>query len=558
MKTSIASTSTPWHDDVKMPACPALSDNLICDVCVVGAGIAGLTTAYLLSERGQKVCVLESQNLGEGQTGLSTGHVTAALDTRYHRLEELHGVADTRLVAQSQVAALNTVDQILIQSAIDCDYKRVSGYLFENSAQLNDDELPRELSAAHRAGLNDVHAASQAPLPTFETGNCLIFPNQIQLNPLKYLRGLAKQVLANKGRIFCHSQVTTIQGGKSATVITASGHSIKSHAAVVATNTPINNVFAIHTKQAPYRSYVLAYKIPKNEVHLGLYWDTGTPYHYLRTHPYSSLHDLLIVGGEDHKTGQNDHPEDCFARLREWTESRFPFASEVAYRWSGQIMESIDGLAYLGHNPLDNENVYVITGQSGTGLSQSTVGALLVRDQILRLENSWAHVYEPSRFRLRALTEYIKENANVAMQYADWISPQSAQVIENLAYNDGAVINYGLRKVALFRNERGDLEAYSAACPHLGGLVHWNGVEKSWDCPCHGSRFDCHGKVIEGPASQDLKPLSDSNLEIPTAISNHQRRNYEKTILGPDATDSYYCGAGPNLDDADPGRGRLT
>lgn len=509
-----------WLDTVEMPSCPALAENIDVDVCIVGAGLGGLTTAYLLLQEGKKVCILEDFEIGSGQTGRTTAHFTTALDDRYFELEKIHGLQGSRLAAESHAAAIKKVEQIIKDEKIDCELMRVDGYLFGAENQ-TEEILFKELEATHRAGLFSVNLLTRAPMDSFDTGPALHFPRQIKLHPLKYLKGLAECVTKAGGQIFTKTHVVEVKGGENAYVRTREGHTVFAKSIVVATNTPINDLFAIHTKQAPYRTYVIAAQIPKGNVPVALYWDTTKPYHYVRVES-GKVHDLLIVGGEDHKTGQNENPSDCYLRLEKWMRDRFHMTQEIIYRWSGQVMEPVDGLAYLGHNPMDRNNVYIITGDSGNGMTHCTIGGLLITDQIMSRPNEWESLYNPSRISLRATGNYLRENLNVAAQYKDWFtSGRTFEDVEDLQWGEGTVFRSGLRQIAAFKNQEGRLEFFSAACPHLAGVVQWNGAEKSWDCPCHGSRFDCHGKVIEGPAVEDLTPLDftaddlDSLQEMP-------------------------------------------
>ncbi len=494
-----------WNATVPKKEFPKLKDDISTDVCVVGGGIAGLTTAYLLLKQGKKVCVLEASEIGSGQTGRTTAHFTVALDDRYFVLENYHGVAGAKMAAESQLAALKEVERIVSEEKIDCDFEHVNGYLFLGD-NMPLETLNRELSATHRAGIKTI-LVGRAPLENFDTGPALQFSNQIQLHPMKYLHALSDCILKMGGQIFTHTHVLEVQGGHGAFVKTKDGKTVKAKSLVVATNTPINDLFAIHSKQAPYRTYAIAMSIPKGNVPKGLYWDTEDPYHYVRVQ--SSSHetdDVLIVGGEDHKTGQNNEPAKSYSRLEQWTRKRFPEVKRVDYCWSGQVMEPMDGMAFLGHNPLDPDNVYVITGDSGNGMTQSTVGALLITDQILGQDNAWEFLYNPSRITFKAIGNFIKENANVAAQIGDWFTGGQIQEIEDIRNGEGAVFRNGLKKLAVYKSPLGVLKVCSAACPHLGCVVAWNTAEKTWDCPCHGSRFDSQGKVLEGPSVTDLKP----------------------------------------------------
>lgn len=497
-------TLSPWKEGVEMRPFPSLMNDISVDVCVVGGGIAGLTTAYLLMKEGKKVCVLELQEIGSGQTGQTTAQLCTALDTRYSELEKIYEDAELVQIAQSHKEAINLVEKIILDEKIDCDMARVPGYLF---CSPDDEEnfLSHELKIAHHVGLTEVHATARAPLESFDTGECLVFPNQLQIHPMKYLKGLTECLTRGGVRIYTHTHVTSVQSGPEVYIQSLDGYGVHAQSAVIATNTPINNLLTIHTKQAPYRTYVVGMKIPKGSVPLALFWDTEDPYHYIRVQP-GSRYDLLIVGGEDHKTGQNDHPEQGFMNLIRWARHRFPMAQDVIYEWSGQVMESMDRLAFLGRNPME-KNVYIITGDSGNGTTHATIGAMIIRDQIAGRKNPWESLYDPSRKKVRSINTFIKENTNVAFQYTEWLANHpSLDKLSQLDKGEGIVITQGLRKIAVYRNEVGHFEYLSAACTHLGGVVHWNSVEKSWDCPCHGSRFDCHGSVIEGPAMQDLPP----------------------------------------------------
>lgn len=502
-----------WMDHAKRPLFSALNKNIVVDVCVIGGGIAGLTAAYFLQQEGKKVCVLEDLQIASGQTGKSTAHATYALDSRYFEIEKYHGQEGARRAAESHKAALSLIQEIVAKEKIDCDLEVVDGYLF---VPLGDSQglLDHELAALHRAGLTEVSLEARAPLASFETGPALRFPKQLKLNPVKYCNGLAESLFENEGEVYIHTHVDEIHGGENAYVKTSDGYTVSCNDIVVATNSPINDRVTMHTKQASYRTYVIGIKVPKGTLDKNLYWDTEDPYHYLRAESADTENEeMLFVGGEDHKTGQNKHDNDYYKNLEEWARLRFNRAGEVVYRWSGQVMESIDGLAYIGRNPSGAKNVYIITGHSGNGMTYSTLGGFLVCDQIVGHFNSWETLYDPARISLRAATHFFKENANMVAQYRDWLTEKSFSEFKDIAEGEGIVFRDGLKIIAAYKDHSGNMEYHSAVCPHLGGLVRWNSVEKSWDCPCHGSRFDCHGKVIEGPAFKDLKPIV---LDAPT------------------------------------------
>ncbi len=282
---------------------------------------------------------------------------------------------------------------------------------------------------------------------------------------------------------------------------------------VVATNTPVNDLVAIHTKQAPYRTYVIGARVPRGSVPRMLLWDTPDPYHYVRLQTVENdgdAYDVLIVGGEDHKTGQAEDFDERFLRLEEWARERFPSIETVEFRWSGQVMEPVDGLAFIGRNPLDSDNVPIATGDSGQGMTHGTIAGRLLTDLITGRDNEWAALYDPTRISLKAGVEFAKENLNVAAQYADHLTGGEVESAEDVAPGTGAILRRGLKKIAVYRDDSGALHELSAVCTHLGCVVSFNDKEKTWDCPCHGSRFACaDGHVVNGPAIEGLAPADE-------------------------------------------------
>jgi glycine/D-amino acid oxidase-like deaminating enzyme/nitrite reductase/ring-hydroxylating ferredoxin subunit len=471
---------------------------------------------------------LDDGAVGGGQTRRTTAHLSNALDDRYCEIERLHGSEGAKLAAGSHTAAIDRIESIVDVEQIACDFVRLDGYLFVppgESAEL----LDRELAAAHRAGLGGVERLPRAPLECFDTGPCLRFPRQAQFHPLRYLTAVARAIELAGGRIFTATHAETIKGGTQARIKTSSGRIVTADAVVVATNSPVNDLMAIHTKQAAYMSYAIGAIVRRGAVAAALYWDTLDPYHYVRIQRLSpeagmteasasESQDVLIVGGEDHKTGQAPAHSDPYARLEAWTRERFPMIREVAFRWSGQVMETIDGLAFIGRNPLDHPNVFIVTGDSGMGMTHGTIAGILLTDLILGRENPWTTLYDPSRKTLGALARFAKENLNVARQYGDWLTSGDVDSPAEITPGAGAVIRHGLTKIAVYRDEQGACHERSAVCTHLGGIVRWNDAEKTWDCPCHGSRFDRLGGVLSGPANRDLGGV-ESDCETCTCDS---------------------------------------
>jgi len=500
MRKDLGSNTSVWTDTTT-PELDVLTGAQTCQVCIIGAGIAGLTTAYLLTKIGRSVVVIDDGPVGGGETRRTTAHLANALDDRYFQLEKVRGKSIAKLAAESHTAAISRIESIVEAEGIDCDFQRLDGFLFVPPNR-STRPLQRELEAAHRAGLTGVELLDKAPLEGFDTGPCLRFPNQGQFHPLKYLSGLVEFLRENGARLYTGAHVMRVDGGTPARVETQTGQVVSADAVVVATNSPITDVVSIHTKQFPYRTYAIGVPVPPGSVHPGLYWDTLDPYHYVRL----QSDDMLIVGGEDHKTGQEEDPTSRFRKLERWARKRFPI-EDVKFRWSGQVIETMDGLAFIGKDPSGLENVYVVTGDSGMGMTHGTIAGILLSDLIMGRENPWTEAYDPSRKPVRGLAEFIKENVNVAAQYSDWVKGGDVASAGEIPAGEGAILRDGASKQAVYRADDGQLHAMSAVCTHLGCIVKWNNAEKSWDCPCHGSRFDAFGKVINGPATKDLAPV---------------------------------------------------
>ena len=498
-----------------------LTENLTADICVIGAGIAGVTAAYLLAREGRDVVLIDDGPIGGGMTGRTTAHLVNALDDRYYELEKMLGQEFSRLSAESHTAAIDRIEKIVGDENLDCDFARVDGYLFLPPGGSVTD-LKHELDAALRAGLLEVQRVDRIPVGKFTTDGVLRFPRQAQFHPLKYLNGVARATIDRGGRIFTGTRVVKVEDGDQVRIETSKGHSIKAEAAIVATNCPINDRLVIHSKQAPYATYVLTLRVTREVEHV-LLWDTAEtaeeekqvlgpiPYHYVRF-ARDNEGDVLIVGAEDHKTGQATNFEARLAKLERWTRDRFPFVGEITDHWSGQVMEPVDGMAYIGRNPGD-KNVFVVTGDSGNGMTHGTIAGILITDVICGRENSWTKLYDPSRKTLQptALADYAAENANVIAQLRDYVTPGDVPNAEKIQSGEGALLREGVKKIAAYRDNQGRLHRLSAVCPHLKCIVRWDNCEKTWDCPCHGSRFDALGRVLNGPAISDLEEVEQGS-----------------------------------------------
>lgn len=511
--TTSGTLNTLWFD-VPVPKYQSLGKQTITtDVCVVGAGFAGISTAYALALEGKKVVILEAREVISGETGRTTAHLMSALDDRFYILQKYHGAQGAKLAAESHIQAINIIEQNIHRecefdpSSDLCDFARVNGYLFTPEQKKSElEELEEEMRSAHESGHSAATMEDGAPIG-FKTGKTICFPEQGRLHPIKYLNVLLKAIEARGGQIFTHSKVLSFEGGEKANVKTEAEGVVQCSQIVLAMNNSVNS-FELMLKEEAFRTYAMAGAIPKGSVKDALYWDTADPYHYVRISPRDANTDWLISGGEDHRVGASVDYSQPFAKLEAWTKERFPMVNEFQFKWSGEVWEPHDLLGYLGKYVHDKDNVYVITGDSGTGLTHTTIGAKIITDLIMNRSNEWSKLYDPSRKpSLRSLPHGAKASFEMSSGYLSWMRSGDIKDIEDLRPNTGGVLFHNRKPIACYKDENGKVTQCSAVCTHLNGVVNWNDAEKSWDCPCHGSRFDKYGKCIQGPAIKDLPPV---------------------------------------------------
>lgn len=502
-------SSPLWTRNAHLPTARRLSEDVRARVCVVGGGIAGLSTAYQLARDGVDVVLLERDALGAGETIRTTAHLVTALDRGWTAITRAHGVDGARLAAASHAAAIDWLETLCVQERIECGFARLDGFLVQG-AESDPAQIADELEAARAAEVPDVALETRVPGVHAAVGPCVRYPRQAILDPAQLVRGLAATLDRHGVRVFTDAHVTEIVEETPARVRTAHGPTVTADVVVVATNTPMHERIGFSLKQFAYRSYVIAAAIPADAAPAALMWDTADPFHYVR--PVSGRDGgsaWLLVGGEDHKTGQDDHDDgEAYRRLETWARRLFPALGAVEARWSGQIMESMDGLAFIGRTST-GPDVYVATGDSGNGMTHGAIAGMLLADLIGGRDNPWAALYDPHRLRPRAAGELARENLNVVRQLAAWVTPGEVSHEAEVAPGEGAILRTGLSKIAVYRDPEGTVHRRSAVCPHLGCIVAWNAAESSWDCPCHGSRFDCRGKLLHGPANSDLPPADD-------------------------------------------------
>jgi glycine/D-amino acid oxidase-like deaminating enzyme/nitrite reductase/ring-hydroxylating ferredoxin subunit len=505
MNVSDERSRSYWMETAPAIEAPALNSDVECDVAIVGSGIAGLSTAYELARQGRSVVVIDRGRIGSGMTARTTAHLATELDDFYAELVKVRGEEEARLYHQSQVAAVNRIEAICRDENLDADFKRLDGYLIPTEEGPIAD-LQEEFEACRTLGV-EVEWCDRAPVPGIETGRCLRFPNQGRFHPTRYLAGLARAIVARGGRLFSDTaHVSDSEDESGVEIVTERGPVIRARSAVFATNSPTNDKVAIHSKQLPDRTYVIAGRVPKGSVPDALIWDTYDAYHYVRIQELDDAEDLLIVGGEDHRSGEADDMADRFTRLSEWTRKRYPGFRRADYSWSGQVLEPIDFMPFSGRNP-GNRNVYIHTGDSGQGITNGVAGSLTIAPLILGEDSRFADLLDPDRKSAGALDsvgEFVRGQIGAAKNLAEHLGPGELGSVDELKPGEGGIIRRGLAKIAAYRDESGAVVERSATCTHLGCIVHWNSFERCWDCPCHGSQFGPRGDVLNGPAVQPL------------------------------------------------------
>lgn len=492
-----------WQGTCGETAFPALSGSLETDVVIVGGGITGVSAAMLLAKGGKRVVLLEAGKVGFGTTGCSTGNLHILPDQYLSRIEKKWGREAAAAVAASRGAALDLLAGTVAEFGLECGFFRRPHYLFPT-----DETQARQIAAEHDAAIEAGLPATyveDAPLP-FPVGKGLKIAAQAQFHPLLFVQQLAKAIVAENCRIFEHSPVLEIDQRK-VTVRTASGE-VRGAAILLATHTP-KGFNVLQTELGPYREYGIAGPLPEGPLPEGIFWTMEEPNHSFRSYAQNGSRSLIVIG-EKHKTGQHSHSE-YFQKVEAFAQRRFGL-ERSDYRWSAQNYRPADDLPYIGRT-LAAEEVHVATGFGTNGLLYGPLAAMIISDGILGRSNPWASMYRATRITpTKGAGKFIEENVDVAMQYLrDYLTHAEREQLRNVPLGEGRVAELDGKRVAVYRDEQDNWSAVSPVCTHLGCIVHWNAMEKSWDCPCHGSRFNPDGSIIEGPA---LKPLGRRELRL--------------------------------------------
>nr|AXL05478.1 (2Fe-2S)-binding protein [uncultured bacterium] len=493
-----------WLSDDQPEPFPPLDRNLSVDVAVVGGGITGTTAAYLLKQAGLKVALLDKGQAGGAETGHTTAHLTQVTDQRLSTLVDRFGTDVARLVWDAGEDAVLQIEEIVKGEKIDCLFQRVPGYLHtpwdREREEKEAESLRRDAELAAQMGF-DVQWLDSVPL----AGRPGVrFTNQALFHPFKYVRGLLQGLPGEGCFVFESSSVDEISEPQTLHV---NGHLVRCDHVVIATHVPLQGktgmaaAALLQSRLAAYNTYAVSARMPKGFASPASFWDTSDPYYYLRLHEEGD--ELVAVfGGEDHKTGQVSDTTERFARLDHRMAEILPM-HRAARHWSGQVIETSDGLPFIGETA---PRQFIATGFAGNGMTFGTYAAMLIRDAVIGQTNPAMEVFRPSRGpSLGGVGTYLKENVDYPRYFLqDRMRPGEVASLDEVPAGSGRIVRLDGKRVAAFRSSDGELKCSSAVCPHMGCIVHWNEAERSWDCPCHGSRFTAEGKLMAGPAESPL------------------------------------------------------
>ncbi|HEX8744084.1 MAG TPA: FAD-dependent oxidoreductase [Thermoleophilaceae bacterium] len=495
------SNTSLWIATTGQTAYPALDREIHVDVAVLGGGMAGLMTALLLKRDGRRVAVVEAGRVAAGVTAYTTAKVSSLHGIVYQDVESSFGADGARAYAQANEAGIERIGSLVEELGIDCDWRRKPSYTYAEDEQGNR-QVQDEVQAAVRAGLKASYT-TETDLPWAVEGAIRV-EDQAEFHPRKFLLAIAEQIPGDGSHVFESTQATGVKEGEPNRVETDRGQVLVADDVVVATHFPFLDRAGFFARMHPERSYALGLYV-RDQAPQGMYLSTESPSHTVRSHP-TERGELVIAGGESHKVGQSgEDTADRVARLERWARERFD-VDEIAYRWSTQDNMPIDGVPYVGRHHPGAKRLWVATGFRKWGLAWGAAAAEILTDLIAARTNPWASLVDPNRFKPGAQAqEFLKENANVGWRFVrDKVGGADFSSLDELEPGQGGLVREGLGKVAAYRDEAGTVHVLSPTCTHMGCTVKWNTAEKSWDCPCHGSRFHYDGAVLQGPALEGL------------------------------------------------------
>ena len=493
-----------WVESTPETDYAPLAGRVSVDVAVIGAGITGLTSATLLKREGKTVAVVEAKRIVRGATGYTTAKVTSGHGVIYSELMKTFGAEGARRYAEANQAALERVARFVDEDGIDCDFERKANYVYAESRE-EIESLEREVEAARSCGLG-ASFVEDTPLP-YEVAGAVRLADQAQFHPRKYLLALAQTIPGDGSHVFELTRALDVDAGSACAVKTDRG-TVLARDVIVATHLPFLDRGLFFAKTYPHRSYAVAAPIDEKHAPNGMFINAGTPTRSART-----IHDgnrlLLQVGGNGHKAGEEEDTPRRYEQLEEFLREHWPEAGPVEYRWSTQDYMSLDRVPYVGRLRRRLQQVTTATGFNKWGMTNGTAAAMILSDGILERPNEWAEVFEAKRLKPRVSAgKLVKEGASVGFHFlADRLGRADERSPDGLAPGEGAILRVGRRKRAVYRDEAGALHILSAVCRHLRCIVAWNPAERTWDCPCHGSRYTGEGQAIQGPTVKDLERI---------------------------------------------------
>jgi glycine/D-amino acid oxidase-like deaminating enzyme/nitrite reductase/ring-hydroxylating ferredoxin subunit len=472
------------------------------DVLIVGGGMTGISTGLLLQKAGKKCMIAEAKNIGFGTSGGTTAHLNNFMDSPYNEIAKNFGEENAQLVCSSANQSLGLIQKNIEDYHIDCEFSEQHGYLFSQDEK-QDKELQDIFESSKKAGCDVVYSDS-IPVP-IEFHKAVIFKKQAQFHPSRYLYGLSKAFEDAGGTIVQGCRITGVKENEPLEIESDRGK-IVARSLIYATHIP-PGVNLLHFRCAPYRSYAMAVKLKANKYPDGLAYDMYDPYHYYRTQEIDGER-YLIAGGEDHKTGHEENTQACFTRLESYLRKYFDI-EEISFKWSSQYFQPADGLPYIGHLPANPPNVFVASGYGGNGMTYSHVAAKVLTDLIVSGKSEYEKLYDPNRIKpVAGFADFVKEAADVAGNLiGKWFSSSKIDELAGIAHGEANVVKYEGHSIALYKDDNGNLHAVNPACTHINCKVAWNNAEQSWDCPCHGSRFDADGEMLTAPARKNLEKI---------------------------------------------------
>ncbi|WP_332632500.1 FAD-dependent oxidoreductase [Halalkalibacter flavus] len=493
-----------WRDSVDLPSFPSLEEDTAIDVAIVGGGISGITTAYLLSREGVKVALIEANELLNGTTGHTTAKITAQHGAIYDEFISHLGKVKAKLYYEAATDALQFIQNLVKEEQIDCDISSEDAYLYTTTNR-GVNKLEKENEAYKTLGI-DGGLVDSIPLK-LPVKSALVMKNQAQFHPLKYLSYLVNKIKENGGKIFENTVAVDIKHQPKPVIMTRGGAKLTANHVVVASHFPFYDGGGLYfSRMYVERSYVLAAKVKKEECPDGMYLNVDSPSRSLR-YTMRDGEKLAIIGGEEHKTGQGINTQYHYEALEQYGMELFS-ELDIQNKWSAQDMVTLDKLPYIGRINRTHRNIYVATGYRKWGMTNGTLAGLLISDLILNRKNRYETLYRPSRFIADpSVKKFITNNADVAKQLLQGKFDKSELHPDDVKTDESAVVNVNGKRAGAYRDKEGHLHVVDTTCTHMGCEVHWNQGERTWDCPCHGSRYSYDGEVIEGPAKKPLKKI---------------------------------------------------